>query len=570
MNYFNYYSNCFCKPGRFLLVSVFTLTILGGSAKAQNFAWAKQFGGANVSTGCPMGTVRLDAAGNIYQSLTFTGTVDVDPGPAVVNVASDGSGYVVKLDPSGNFLWGRAIRGNITVDNAGNVYSTGSFNGTKDFDPGPSVYNLTSFGYDDVFILKFDPSGNFVWAKQVGGTFMESSGFIAISPMGRIYVTGGFGYGGNISPINSCDFDPDPNTTYNLTNVGQRDGFVLCLDLNGQFISVLQKGTSLQESVSYVSVDANGDVLYIYGNGNHHLEKIDANNNILWSVNLGTTALQLAPISVDPSGNVLVSGGYNGTVDFDPGPGTATFTSSTIQDPFAEKFDRNGNFMWARVIKANGFANGIVSDAGGNVYSTGYFNSNSSVDFDPGPGTYNLKTSGIAMHVQKLTPSGNFVWAVKIGGVNKTTTRGRAIVINSAYDVITGFDFSGSIDVNPGDGTTTLKAKGSQDVVLHKMTQPNTAPSNRVKPYGDNKYLSAAAHPNPNNGSFSIDVPVLGKNALIRIYDGRGSVVYSKSLDGTYQQRIQVDLTNKPNGIYFIEISGSDQKKLTTKFVVSR
>jgi hypothetical protein len=126
-------------------------------------------GGTNVDQGID---VALDSAGNVYTTGFFLGTVDFDPGAGTFNLTSAGSGdlFVSKLDASGNLVWARSMGGaassdegyGIVVDGAGNVYTTGSFSGTGDFDPGAGTANLTSAGSFDVFVQKLDASGNFV------------------------------------------------------------------------------------------------------------------------------------------------------------------------------------------------------------------------------------------------------------------------------------------------------------------------------------------------------------------------------------------------------------------------
>ena len=77
------------------------------------------------------------------------------------------------------FVWAKRMGGtsldfgsSVAIDGAGNVYTTGSFKGTADFDPDPAVtFPLTSAGgYYDIFVSKLDSQGNFVWAKRMGGT----------------------------------------------------------------------------------------------------------------------------------------------------------------------------------------------------------------------------------------------------------------------------------------------------------------------------------------------------------------------------------------------------------------
>jgi len=75
---------------------------------------------------------------------------------------------------NGTFRWAKQMGGNassgtgnsIAIDNHGNVYTTGSFSGTVDFDPGPATFNLTSLGFQNCFVSKLDSQGNFLWPKQ--------------------------------------------------------------------------------------------------------------------------------------------------------------------------------------------------------------------------------------------------------------------------------------------------------------------------------------------------------------------------------------------------------------------
>ena len=83
--------------------------------------------------------------------------------------------FICKLDTDGNFIWAKSIGEaapslgyDITIDNAGNIYTTGYFMGTVDFDPGPGEFNLTS-GFSDIFVSILDTDGSFVSALAMGG-----------------------------------------------------------------------------------------------------------------------------------------------------------------------------------------------------------------------------------------------------------------------------------------------------------------------------------------------------------------------------------------------------------------
>ena len=117
-------------------------------------------GGADSDKGS---SIAIDGSGNVYTTGFFEGTVDFDPGNGVfITSAGFEDIFISKLDASGNFVWANAMGGadrdygySIALDGSGNVYTTGFFAGTADFDPGAGVANLTSAGHYDIFVAKY-------------------------------------------------------------------------------------------------------------------------------------------------------------------------------------------------------------------------------------------------------------------------------------------------------------------------------------------------------------------------------------------------------------------------------
>ncbi|MCD6066043.1 MAG: C-terminal target protein [Bacteroidetes bacterium] len=398
--------------------------ITGFTVNAQNNAllWAKSVGS---SAGTDIGlSVAVDVSGNVYTTGYFTGTVDFDPGAGSFPLTAGGNidMYVSKLDASGNFVWAVAMgstgydQGNdIAVDASGNVYVSGYFQATVDFDPGAGSFPLSSAGGTDIMVVKLDAAGSFVWAKAMGGTGDDTGQSITLDASANVYSTGSFGA--------TVDFDPGAGLA-NLTSAGNKDIFVSKLDFDGNFVWARRNGST----------------------GND----------------------QAMAIAVDASANVYMGGSFNGTVDFDPGAGTVNLTASG-QGLFVYKLNTAGTFVWARNTGngGSGETQGLALDASGNIYTTGYFAA--TVDFDPGAATVNLTAAGAGdIFLSKLDAAGIFVWAKNIGGTSFYPSHDVAVdLTGNVY--ITGY-FSGTIDFDPGAGTVNLTAAGNNDIFIVSFT----------------------------------------------------------------------------------------------------
>ncbi len=465
-------------------------------------------GGASTEVG-KGSSLTVDAAGNIYATSTFFGTVDFDPGAGVFNLTSAGSYdvFVTKLDPTGNFVWAKAVGGTlgeaaygIAIDATGNIYVTGSYNGTADFDPGTSNFNLTSAGQTDIFIFKLDNDGNFVWAKSIGGDQYSSTGGdqgngIATDAAGNVFVTGFF--------HDKVDFDPGPGVFNLQISSGSCPSctmiFLLKLDTNGNFVWAKETGGGGDSMGFAVAIDPSGNVLttgYFWsgafgatstGTQDIFIAKHDNNGNLLWGRAIGD-ATDISQhekgygIASDASGNVLVTGRYQNTTDFDPGAGVFNLTAVNSWDAFILKLNSSGGFVWAKSI--GGTSTGLLHDAGyaitadatGNVYTTGSFYG--TVDFDPGAGVYNLPDIGLAdIFISKLDASGNFVWAGSMGGGSGQDI-GNSIFVKGTDNIYTAGGYTGGSAGNPFDfdpNFCTDSYVGPGGFFVHK-TKPGTLP----------------------------------------------------------------------------------------------
>lgn len=196
------------------------------------FVFANGIGGTGAAFGS---AVTVDRDGIVYGTGNFSGTSDFDPGAGTSNLTAPSSGevYVTKLTPSGALIWAKAMGGTlaqdsgpgeIAVDKAKNVYTSGTFAGTKDFDPSGATSNLASAGFGDVFISKLNGSGNFVFARSQGGTLEDTAVGLVLDRGGNILTTGNFNGTANFGA---------GGVTINLTSAGSSDIYVSKLDSDG-------------------------------------------------------------------------------------------------------------------------------------------------------------------------------------------------------------------------------------------------------------------------------------------------------------------------------------------------
>ena len=490
--------NSILKIGQVILC--ICLIALCFSFNAQtNFQWAKQMGGNGQGGGDRGYAIATDAFGNVYTTGILSGVCDFDPGPGTYTLSSAAgistpNIFISKLDASGNFVWAKQIAGagmgrgyGIALDASGNVLITGSFQNTADFDPSASTFNLTSAGSNDIFILKLNASGNFVWAKNLGGSADDIGYGIKADASGNVYSTGYF--------QGIADFDPSA-ATYTLSVFGSNaSAFVSKLDANGNFIWAKQfNGTTGNPGVvaNSIALDASGNI-YTGGNFSGQVDfdpgastftiqainsdifisKLDPSGNFIWAKNVGGPSVSSTALSIamDASNNVYATGYFDNTTDFDPGAGTFPLTSFGGGDIYVLKLNSSGNFVWAKQMggtAASEQGKSITVSAAGDIYTTGYYGINA--DFDPGVGTYTLTTpGGQAVFVSKLDASGNFVLANGFGLGNSS---GNGIVVDAYSDIYTVGNFDTNIDFDPTAGTFTLAPIGNySDVFVQKLGQ---------------------------------------------------------------------------------------------------
>ena len=407
------------KPG-----SLFTLD--GGKIFVQKldakgkFLWTKLFGGNKCDKG---NSIAIDEGGNIYTTGYFNDIVDFSPGVDSMKLASAGKNdvFIQKLDKNGNFIWAKSFGGklhdkgtSIAIDEIGNIFTTGTFQDTVDFDPGKESMNLYALGNDDIFIQKLDKNGNFIWAKSFGGKLHDEGTSIAVDEIGNIFTTGTF--------QDTIDFNPGKNFTH-LSSAGESDIFIM---------------------------------------------KLDANGNFLWAKSFGGKMSDNATdLAIDGKGNVYSTGTFMGFVDFDPGKDSMKMSAVGIRDIYIQKLDTHGNLQWVKTIVGKGCdnVNSLVVDGVGNVYTTGYFNEGFIIKET---GAILVSSTDPDTFIQKFDAQGNLLWFNTFGG-NDYEDYANSIAIDNKDNVFTIGYFSGTVDFDQKKDGIKLTAGSCSDIFVLKI-----------------------------------------------------------------------------------------------------
>lgn len=303
----------------------------------------------------------------------------------------------------------------LAVDAAGNVFIIGTFAGTTDFGTGGISNKLNSAGGLDVYFAKYDATGKNIWAKRIGGAGPDAGYDIALDADGHVYITGNF--------TGTADFDPGPGLK-NLSSNGSFDIF---------------------------------------------LAKYDASGALLWANNTGGTLFEESVcMASDALGNVTIAGNFFGTVDFDPGPGTAELQAPAGNpDMYFARYDAAGGLLWVKQLHGNG-SNRVIDlalDEHSNIYITGQFEN--SADFDPSDVVRNLNSAGsFDIFFARYDDAGKLVWAGHAGGPNYDD--GKGIALDSAGNVYVTGRFNDTADFDPGAGVHTLTTVDFTDAFFAK------------------------------------------------------------------------------------------------------
>ena len=466
-------------------------------------------------------SISTDDSLNYYIAGTFTKNIDIAPGDdtLVFNTPTTGDIYFLKMNASDELVWAYHMITNseedaiedIVVDSDGNIYCTGRFSGTMDFNPGDSVYELSSNGYGDIFIMKLSPMGDLLWAQNIGGIYDDIGNKLLISEDGNLFISGSY----------KGEVDFNPGTEQKIINSeGVKDVFLLNLNSEGIFQWAKSIG----------------------GGANDYIRKMifDHNNNL------------------------LLGGGFRFETDLNPNPNEEFIADGgTWNDLFIVKLTRDGDFQWANTLGDEEpiYLQSLDVDSANNVYYS--VNFDELLDIIPDPDSTNIvhPEGSDDFLIGKLNADGQYLSTIVTGSEYYEYAKNSFLDKNANIYTIGLFRDNPEYSLNQTQAE--IASKGQRDIFIQKLFQPNSNVS-----IAEHKTLPLKVFPNPANGSFKVrGIGIEPDTYHLRIINASGKLVLRTTIKSN--GNIDKKITLNHSGAYFLEISNDNNVHYLRKIIVS-
>ncbi len=531
----------------YLALAIIFIIKIGG---AKDIIWTKKGGGTSYDAG---NAVAVNDSGHCYVTGYFQGTTYFGSDSLVSKGALDI--YIAKYDSNGVLIWLERAGGSdndealdIAVDDSGNCFITGYFEGTAIFNRD----TVTSHGFYDGFVAKYNSNGEVQWATSGGGAIDDDgSNSIATDVLGNCYITGYF--------EDSMTFD-----TTILVGKGFSDIFIAKFDGSGALQWVVQAG-GVDNDVAYgISTDGFGncyvtgafletayfgnDSLTSSGQDNGFIVKYNTAGSFQWAKQIisNTSALGTS-IAVDDNNNVFLSGYFEDTVMV----GTTSLLSNGLTDAFIANYTVSGMVQWVRHGGGTGEDQGmdICSDELGNCYMTGNFSGEAFFNNDT------LSSNGLtdAMMI-KYDSAGTLIWSQQSNATSNA--KGQGVTANN-----NGFCyFTGIFDSTTTFGNDTFQKSGFDDLFISRLSPK------KIVGFTSPALITGEllVYPNPNYGQFGLQLYLNDPEKFnLFIYNILGKIVYERTLDHIPNERVQIDLSDRPKGLYFLMVRSKKEVHLS-------
>lgn len=313
----------------------------------------------------------------------YNNPVSFSNSSATLMAVGDNDVFLAKYDLNGNLAWAKSegwLRNEkalgVTSDNSGNIYICGYYTDTTKFNGA----QINGFGFEDIFLAKYDANGNFQWVKNAGSPGRDEAKSVRCDAAGNIYICGMIKNGANFS-----------GTTLTCTP-NYFDAFVAKYDPSGNLVWVKSGGSAYDDVAWSLTLDSQGKIyvtgefnayatfgpnsLATTGNADVFVLCYDANGAEQWFTKAGGPLIDRARGIGTDGTNLFITGQFGSTAAF----GGQSVTAADSSDIFVAAFNNSGTYLWAAAVGGTvdayenlGYESGIAvtAEPSGNVYATG-------------------------------------------------------------------------------------------------------------------------------------------------------------------------------------------------------
>ena len=588
----------------FLWLWVSHLTTFG---QPVSFDWVNVTGGHEGLGGVFVYRVAIEENGDVYVLGTFNGQIDLDPGIDTLSAISNGATdvFIQKLNSQGGLIWAKTFGGayyegaafagpgggtienglDMIITDSGSLLISGTFDESStgsdsvDFNPDPlEEYNILTAGGSDIFLMKLSSSGEFLWAKGMGGGGDDRCWAVELDETGSIFIAGG--------ASDSADFSPDILLNDVLIGNGDTDAYICKLDSAGEFLWLRSWGSSGKEEVLSVKLAESGGLVALGGFNVYGMveDSIDLNpspieedwshavlssNNLFlvnlnefgeyeWGHVLGVDPVRnYSSLCLSPAEEIILVGWFSDTVDFDPSQGIQLLSTTGEPNSFALKFNLEGGFQSVEKF-GTPFSSGAFSSANcitpyldGFAIVGGYW------------GNVNMNTDSIELDtLSAYTGSGNYimlldselnhVWSGSYGSDIFSSSLNTLSLVSSEDNLCYGGLVRGDAtitDYDPGIAESLMPNIGINGGFVVKLDGLQVSHKTNS---GD---LGVTIHPNPSHGKYVIRHDQSVEIRGINVYSVAGFSVNHDINHAAGQIDLDVDHSD---GIFIIEILTQD------------
>lgn len=533
-----------------LCLIVFTSALQLKAQTSPQWAWGRQGQGSWYDDAFSVST---DGAGNVYSVGYYASDTMIIGSDTMMNAGSTDF-FIVKYDEFGSPQWtmnaggsGEEYGNGVFCDPAGFVMVVGTYSSaTITF----GAYTLINngAGTPDVFIVRFAPNGNVVWAESIGGMDWDYVGGVYTDANYNTYVTGAY-Y--NSTMIFGTDTFP---------NRGSYDFFLVKMDPNGNPVWGRSAGGNHNDLGNAITMDDAGQIYVSGGFASDTLAypsdtlinafgsqpdiftvRYDYNGNCNWARREGSVANDHAvAITWDQTDGLYVAGHYHSASIV---IGNDTLMNMGMGDPFIIKYDTAGTVQWAKGFGGtdNDFGFCLASFYGGPVLFGGMFQS--AIMMVGSNTVMNANSSGGIedMFIVQYDALGNEMYILRDGGLGSDYINSMAI--GPAYQIYIAGSFGSPTMTCYNDVLTNSDTAGSSEALIGRMDYPLSIDATQQS-------SSVAVYPNPGNGVFNF---ASAENIeSIMIYNSLGEII--SEVQNVHSKFYSADISNESNGMYFYSI----------------